>query len=368
MLSVFFQVMKKKYIIVLSVVAALIVFRIALEPIVEHYVNSSLNSIDGYSGSISDVDIHLYRGAYQIEGLQLAKVNSGIREPFLSIDTLDLSVEWKSLWKGALVGEVILAHPVLNFVTSQDDSDTTQNQTGEDVDWQDQLKDFMPLTLNRFEIKNGDVTYRDLTMEPVIDATLNQLYLVATNLSNVSDTSYLPASLKANATTIGQGEVDLDMQMDFMRQIPNLRADLKIDHVDLTKLNDFIKAYGNFDVQAGVFTMISELTIDDGQIDGYIKPFFENLDVFDFKKDVIEDKGFFGKIWEALVGVGAEVLENQSRDEVATKVPIQGDLNAPSPDVSVTIYNVLRNAFVNAIEKEFDRQAPLASPQGQSSK
>ena len=359
--------MKKKYIIILSVVVGLIVLRIALEPIVEHYANASLNDIDGYSGSISDVDINLYRGAYQIDGLRLDKVNSGIQEPFLSIDTLDLSIEWRSLLKGALVGEVILAHPVLNFVTSQEDSDTTQNQTGEDVDWQEQLEDFMPLTLNRFEIRDGDITYRDLTMDPVIDATLNQLDLVATNLSNVSDTSHLPASLKAKATTIGEGAVDLDMQMDFLRQIPNLRADFKIDHVDLTQLNDFIKAYANFDVQEGVFTMISELTIDDGRIDGYVKPFFENLDVFEFKKDVIKDKGFFGKIWEALVGVGAEALENQTRDEVATKVPIQGDLNSPSPDVSVTVFNVLRNAFVDAIEKEFDRQAPLASPEGQPS-
>ena len=359
--------MKKIYIVLLSILVILIILRIALEPIVEHYANASLSDIDGYSGSISDVDINLYRGAYQVDGLQIAKVNNGNQEPFLSIDTLDLSIEWRSLWEGALVGEVILAHPVLNFVTSQEDSDTTQNQTGEDVDWQKQLEDFMPLTLNRFEIKDGNVTYRDLSIDPTIDASLDQLYLVANNLSNVNDTSYLPASLKAKAITIGQGEVDLDMQMNFLRQIPNLKADFKINHVDLTTLNDFIQAYGNFDVQEGEFTMISELSIDDGQLDGYIKPFFENLDVFEFEEDVVEDKGFFGKIWEALVGVGAEVVENQSRDEVATKVPIQGNLNSPSPDVSATVYNVLRNAFVDAIEKEFDRQAQLASPKDQPS-
>ena len=200
-------------------------------------------------------------------------------------------------------------------------------------------------------------------MDPSVDARVQQLNLVATNLSSVQDTSYLPATIKATATTIGGGAVNLDMQADFLRDVPNLRADFELNDVDLTKLNDFIKAYGNFDVQAGSFTMVSELAIDSSQISGYVKPFFENLDVFDFQEDVVEDKGFFGKLWEALVGVGAEVLENQSRDEVATRVPIEGNLNNPSPDVSATVFNVLRNAFVDAIEKEFDRQASLGTPE-----
>ncbi len=354
--------MKKKYWTILTIVLVLIVLRLALEPIVEHYANASLQDIEGYSGSIDDVDINLYRGAYQIEGLRLDKVNGPDQVPFFAIDTLDLSIEWEALLDGALVGEVILSHPMLNFVTSQDDSDTTENQTGQEVDWQDQLKDFMPLTLNRFEVKHGDVTYRDRSMDPPIDATLSQLNLLATNLSNVNDTSYLPASLKAQAITVGNGEVDLAMRMDFLQEIPNLKADFKINHVDLTQLNDFIKAYANFDVQRGSFTLVSEITIDSGRIEGYAKPFFENLDVFDFQKDVVEDKGFFGKLWEALVGVGAEVLENQKRDEVATKVPIQGDLNSPNPDVSATVFNVLRNAFVDAIEKEFERQTQRTAP------
>ena len=358
----------KKYIIFLSIIALLIALRLALEPIVEHYVNQSLNSMEGYTGSIDDVDINLYRGAYQIDGLQLSATNNDTQEPFLRIDTLDLSVEWKSLLNGALVGEVILTQPMINVVYSYDESDTTQDQTGEDIPWQDQLQSYMPLTVNRFEVKRGSITYRDPAMDPNVDARLQQLNLVATNISNVEDTSYLPASVKADALTIGGGKVDLDMQMDFLQEIPNLRADFKLSQVDLTKLNDFIKAYGNFDVQQGAFTLVSEITIDSSQIDGYVKPFFENLDVFDFKKDVVEDdRGFFGKLWEALVGVGAEVLENQPRDAVATKVPIQGDLSNPDPNVTRTIYNVLENAFVDAIEKEFDRQASMASTKDSSS-
>ncbi|MGB3850949.1 MAG: DUF748 domain-containing protein [Tunicatimonas sp.] len=357
--------MKKKYLIPLIIVAVLVILRIALEPAVTYYANKSLEDVAGYTGSIADVDINLYRGAYRIENLRLDKIGGGEQPPLFSVDTLDLSVEWGALLDGAIAGEVILSHPTLNFITSQDDADTTQNQTGESVAWQDQFKDFMPLTLNRLEVKRGEVTYRDRSMDPPVDATLSQLNLLATNLSNVNDTSYLPASLTARAITIGDGEVDLQMQMDFLQEIPNLKADLKINHVDLTQLNDFIKAYANFDVQEGSFTLVSELTIDSGRMDGYVKPFFENLDVFDFQKDVIEEKGFLGKLWEALVGIGAEVLENQKRDEVATKVPLQGDLNNPSPDVTATVFNVLRNAFVDAIEKEFDRQAQPTGSGGQ---
>lgn len=70
-----------------------------------------------------------------------------------------------------------------------------------------------------------------------------------------------------------------------------------------------------------------------------------------------DDGTIFRKIWEALVGAGAEALENQPEDRVATEVPIEGSIDNPDPDLSVTIWNVFRNAFVDAIEKEFDRRS-----------
>nr|WKN36394.1 DUF748 domain-containing protein [Tunicatimonas sp. TK19036] len=350
--------MKKVWITLAVIIGFFIALHFLLEPIVERLVNKQLNSLEHYSGKIDDVDIHLYRGAYRIKGIELNKRGSDIDQPFVSIDTLDLSVQWDALFDGRIVGEVILSEPVVNMVVTQNvEGDTTQEQTGTDEDWTEQIQELMPLTINRFEIRNGNITYRDPSVDPNVDAYLRNLDLVAENISNVKDSvDKLPSSLKASAVTIGDGTIDLDMKMNLLNSIPEFKADLELSSVDLTQLNDFIKAYAKFDVQEGTFTLITEITVEDKQISGYIKPFFENLDVFSLKED-LDEGSFFRKIWEALVGAGAELLENQPNDRVATEVPIEGSLDNPQPDVPATIWNVFRNAFVDAIEKEFGRQS-----------
>lgn len=348
--------MKRALIIFLIIIGVLIGIRLALEPIAEHYANRSLNNMEGYSGNIRDIDINLLRGAYRIEGIEIQQTNDSISTPFITMDTLDLSVHWDALLDGKITGEVVIYRPVVNFVSEKEGD---QKQTGEDTDWVAKLKEFMPLTINRFEIRDGDITFRDPSVKPQVDIQLKDLFLVAQNLSNVQKDSAddMPATLSASATSIGGGQLDLDMKMDFLNEIPEFDAQLKFMSVDLTQLNDFIKAYANFDVKEGMFSLITEMRVDNGKITGYIKPFFENLNIFSLEQENKQDEGFFRKAWEALVGLGAELFENQPQDRVATEVPIQGEISSPDVNVTVTIFNIFKNAFVDAIEKEFERRS-----------
>ncbi|GAK89077.1 hypothetical protein JCM19297_3601 [Nonlabens ulvanivorans] len=47
-------------------------------------LNKTLADIPGYYGHIDDVGISLYRGAYQLNGLYLDKVDSKTQTPFLN--------------------------------------------------------------------------------------------------------------------------------------------------------------------------------------------------------------------------------------------------------------------------------------------
>jgi hypothetical protein len=350
--------MKKIGIFLAIILALFIALHFLLEPFVENFVNKQLNNLEDYTGQVADIDIHLYRGAYQIKGLEIVKREAENPEPFLKIDTIDFSVEWNALFDGSIVGEVILSNPEVNMiVTPTVEEDSVREQTGEDVDWVQQIQGLMPLTINRFEIKNGNLSYKDPSVDPRVDAYFKNLYLLAENISNVTDSSTdFPSSLRANAVTVGDGQFNLDMKMNLLRSVPNFKADLELNNVDLTQLNDFIKAYAKFDVQDGTFSIITEMSVVDKKIEGYIKPFFENLDVFSIKEDLGDDEtSIFQKAWEALVGLGSEIFENQPKDRVATEVPIEGSLESPDPSISTTIWNVFRNAFIEAIEKEFTR-------------
>jgi hypothetical protein len=119
-------------------------------------------------------------------------------------------------------------------------------------------------------------------------------------------------------------------------------------------MNDLLRAYGNFDVVTGKFSLYSEIKIRQAKIDGYIKPLFRDMKVYDRRQDA--EKSMFRRLYEGLVGGISGLLKNQPRSEVATKVPISGDLEAPQSNTWETIVRLIQNAFFKAILPGFEKE------------
>jgi uncharacterized protein involved in outer membrane biogenesis len=102
--------------VMLIVIVTLIIARAALPFAVKTYVNHTLDKIPGYRGRLNDVDIHLWRGAYEIIGLDIIKSDGKVPVPFFSVKSADLSVQWRELFHGSVVGKITLDQPKLNFV------------------------------------------------------------------------------------------------------------------------------------------------------------------------------------------------------------------------------------------------------------
>src|SRR5690606_3653989 len=101
--------------------------------------------------------------------------------------------------------------------------------------------------------------------------------------------------------------------------------------VDLRTLNDLLRSRGGFDVNAGNFSLFSEIAVREGRVDGYVKPLFANLDVYDRRQD--SDKNIFQQAYEGIVGGIGTLLENQPRDEVATRTDLSGRIENPETSV-----------------------------------
>lgn len=98
--------------------------------------------------------------------------------------------------------------------------------------------------------------------------------------------------------------------------------------------------------------MYAEVEAEDGRFDGYLKPFVIGLDVLDLDKEK-EEENIFRLAWEATVGAAAELLQNQSEEQLATQVPLSGTVENPEAEFWPTFVNVLRNAFVEAFAQRF---------------
>ena len=339
--------MKKTWIWVLIIAGLLIALRIALPFIVIKYVNNTLQELDGYHGSIGGVDIGIIRGAYVVEDLVLFDKSNSIPVPFVSISRIDLSVHWGALLKGKIAGEIILEEPVVNFAV---DEEATQD--GTEADWQQMIKDMLPIQINRFEIRNGAISYYDFTMEPELDVYIENFDLLINNLSNVeSEDEKLPTSLYATGNTLGGGELNVDARLNALKEIPDLDLTLTIEQVDMTSLNDFIRAYTYTDVEKGTFNLYSEIVIDSAQLQGYVRPVLENLQILDWEK---EEGSFLKKAWEAIAEGVKQIFENPEEEQVATQTPLEGDLSAMNIEAGIwpTIWGLFKNAFVEALSKQ----------------
>ncbi|RZM10711.1 MAG: DUF748 domain-containing protein, partial [Pedobacter sp.] len=282
----------------LIIIAILIVIRLFLPAIVLYYCNKSLANMDGYYGHIRDIDISLYRGAYEINDIYINKKDSasGKQTEFIRVQNIDLSVEWSALFKGSLVGELVFNSPSLIFTKDKTEISTVKKDTS---DFRKVLKDFMPLKINRFEINNGAIHYVDQGSSPKVDIALSKLHVLATNLRNADDSKVLLPSTAAAQADAYDGHIEVNMKLNPLAENATFDLNADVKNVNLVKLNGFLQAYGGFDVNKGTFGLYSELATKNGDFKGYVKPLIKDLDVVG-----LEDRKdpFLRKVWEAVVG------------------------------------------------------------------
>jgi hypothetical protein len=325
--------------------AALLVAARAYAPVaLQRYVNGVLDRTPGYRGAIGDVDLSLLRGAYTIESVRIDKTGGRVPVPFFRARAVDLSLRWWALLRGAVVGEVWLDTPQVNFVVGPTPA---EGQSGTEADWRDTVKALLPVRIDRMTVRNGSIHVRSFRSDPPFDIYLRDVQGTADNLANSRDVAEtLVARVEATARPMEAGRLALRASLDPFRDPPDFDLDLTLKGLALRHLNRFFRAYGGVDVEGGTLRVDAELESHRGKFDGYVKPFFESVDVL--QPEELRKQAPWSSLWEALVGGAAEAFEDRSDDRVATRIPISGRVESPEIGMWQTLANVVRNAYFEA--------------------
>jgi hypothetical protein len=345
-------VMKRKWRIgggiLIFFVALLIAARLYLNVWLLGYVNDILNRINGYEGSVESIDIDLYRGAYRAHHLQLFKKEGRIPVPFIDIKTVDLSVEWSALLHGRIVSDAELDQPVINFAVNKSG---TAEQTGAGVDWSKPIKDLMPIDINLVTFKNGKLTYQDFSTKPQVNIYIHHMSGEAQNLRNVVDANEaLPSSLLVKGDSIGGGNLEIKGKMNILKPVPDMDLKTKLEHVHLPALSDYSNAYAAVDIKDGNLNVYSEFILKDNRVSGYVKPLATHVSLIDLSKKTNPIK----LAWEAVVAVVVEIFTNHPKDQFATKIPLEGNLDNIDTDSWSAVAGIIRNAFIRAFKNGLD--------------
>jgi uncharacterized protein DUF748 len=337
--------MRKTAVWIAAAVLVLIGIRAAMPPVILHFANKKLDGIPEYRGHIDDVDLALFRGAYQIEGVSLEKLAGASRKPFFSAELVDLSVEWGALLRGSFVGEVELYSPKLNFVVAPTKK---QSQTTIDSSWEDRSEELFPLDINRFAIHDGEIHFSDLTRSPKVDIHLDHLEALAKGLTTVPRKGEaLPATFHAEGRAMNHADLRVDLKLDPMAKEPTFDLDAELTALKLATLNDFLKAYAKVDAEGGTFSLFTEMAASKGAFKGYVKPLIKDLKIYSPEEK--DEGGVLESIWEAMVAGVANIMENKEKDQVATQVPLSGRFSDPKAGIWRSVGYLLRNAFVRAL-------------------
>ena len=355
--------MKRRYSLpfytLLGLAALLLALHLALPYLIRDYLNDKLADMGDYSGHVADVDLAWWRGAYRINGLRIAKVDSQVPVPLLEAPVIDLSVSWHALWYDhGVVARVLFERPELNFVDGGERSENSQ--TGAGVDWREQLEKLLPITLNEVRVVQGRVSFHNFTSDPQVDLHADQVEASLYNLTNVADENgKRVARFEGHAQLLDHAPLEATAVFDPFENFEDFELRVRATGIELRRLNDFSAAYGKFDFNAGSGDVVIEASATAGQLDGYIKPLLRDVDVFNWRQDVErDDKGFFRSIWEALVGGGETLLKNQRKNQFATRVELSGSVKNQDVSPFQAFLAILRNGFVQAFNARYENAPP----------
>lgn len=214
----------------------------------------------------------------------------------------------------------------------------------------------MPVKIDRFRLNDSVVGVVNRNADDPYRLFVSGADLTVTNLS--SGFKEGPAVAKLTGAFMGSGSANASATFREDNNGPDFDLAVAIEGASLPSMNDLLRSYGKLDVVKGTFSVYSEISIHNRQIEGYVKPLIKDVDVYDSEQD--KKKPVLKRLYEKIAGGLSHILENQPRDEVATVVDLSGTLDDPDSSTWDVIVRLVSNAFVKAILPGFDREVERA--------
>jgi hypothetical protein len=345
-----------KVLVVFAAIAVLLIgLRAALPYTIKRYVNRELANMGDYRGHVEHISVSLWRGGYALRDVEIVKIASKKEMPFAQIPQMDLRLQWDALLHGRVVGEVWMHDPVINFVQSESGE---SSQLGGGTNWPAEIRNLFPFRLNLVEATNGLMTFQAPGIQANDVLTLRDSHVLLRNLTNVqrkNEDAF--AEIDVDGHVMGNAPVKLNGKIDPNADTPTFDIDLSLEDAKLVDVNPWLRRFLKVDATAGAFSMYAELAAAKGHFEGYVKPFLEHPKITSAKE---EAQGPFQKVWAALVALATKIFENRQEKDVATKIPVRGDIENPKAGILPALVNLARNAFVAGFSRSIEGSITLS--------
>jgi hypothetical protein len=211
------------------------------------------------------------------------------------------------------------------------------------------------LRIRTLDVLESEVGFVNQASNPPYRIFVTDGFLEARNFSNQN--TFGAASVMLAGKFMGSGQLLAQAGLRPAAKGSDFDVVARIDDSQIASLNQLLRSYAHLDVAAGTFSFYAEARVKEGHIDGYVKPLFKNIDIYDPRQD--RHKSVFKKLYEKVAGGIAKMLKNKPREEVATVTSISGPVEDVKANTMEIVGGLIRNAFFHAILPGFESHLKL---------
>lgn len=349
---------KRTWFTVIVVTVLLLIFaRIGAPYAVQYYINQQINQTKGITGQVGDVDLHLYRGAYSVDDIEIYAVDDqSSPKPLLSVTTLDFSLAWSAVLNGNLVTNMVFSQPKI-VIYDKDTTTPEQNQQVKDErTWIGLANNLVVFSIDTLKIIDGKVSLVNQTKKgeiPTYIANINADIKNITNAQNLMKT--LVTSVDVTGDLMGEATLTLVGKLDPFSEQANFDFNMEVQRFSVKQIQTVFNVYTPFDIEAGGIDGAMELAAKSNEVSGYAKAGVYDLSIFSWREDVEkDDDGLFTIIFEGGADLLSAILENDESQLVAARIPIEGTLDNTDISTFQAVVSILKNAFFDATKMQVE--------------
>jgi Domain of Unknown Function (DUF748) len=233
-----------------AILIAIFVLAYLIDEPLRRRVEREMNArLKGYTVRIEKLDFHPIGLSLDLEKLWIYQTPQP-DPPIAYIPNLHASVHWKALLSGRLVGDFQFDDPKIHFDLRQFVQEAKDPTPMKDKGWQDALQAAYPLKIDRFAIRNGELTYVD--KGPFKPLHITKLNFTTENIRNVkSEKGVYPSPVELEGIVFDKGSAKFEGDADFLAK-PHiaLKGDLELDQITLDYFKPIVERY-QFSVRTG---------------------------------------------------------------------------------------------------------------------
>lgn len=344
----------RRLLVAAAIVAGVVVIiRLLLDPVATHFTRKALRDADGIRGDFHSVHVTVFPPGYQIRRIKIVEhPGDDWKNPLFYAERVTASVEMSELVHARLAARARLDEPKL--VISKRAEKKEEKAAGI-PDVRDALLKTLPARINRVEVRDGEILYRDLTAPRHPKIWIHDLELAVENLSTRPELAGgRPVTVSGSAKLGRSGDITLFVSANPFARKLEFAGKSSVEGWKAAELFDLIEPATDLQTPEGTINVFAEFKSAGGMITGGVKPVLKNIKV----RPTEDNFGNKLKAWLADKGLKLFSDRVPDRNAVATVVPIKGRLDDPDIQLWPAVVGVIRNSFVEGISSGFTHLPP----------